>query len=270
MARVTRRARSVRTLLLHDEILRTSGPGDIPPVPEGGWIRTVREARGLTQGDLGAALQIERSSVNKLEEREADGGATLNALIRAARALGCTLEYRLVPPGGQFANFLGAGPSAINATGGPTLSSTLGALSGTLGAAVTAQGAPASASAATTATSHQSSVTGTPPASTTSPEDSRNILYAAFKHAQEIARGSRALTNSVADGAIVEASENATRSEVQAIECGDVAKTSSRQAPVEAVRNESGDTVLPSAKPRRSPKLRESSTDTGQLDVFGG
>lgn len=69
----------------------------VPKRPPKGWVRAVREAVGMTQAQLGRRIGITRQAVALLEESEVDGGTSLGRLQRAADALGCDLQYVLVP-----------------------------------------------------------------------------------------------------------------------------------------------------------------------------
>lgn len=51
----------------------------------------------MTQAQLGRRIGITRQAVALLEESEVDGGTSLGRLQRAADALGCDLQYVLVP-----------------------------------------------------------------------------------------------------------------------------------------------------------------------------
>jgi len=65
-----------------------------PPL---GWIRMMREARGLSLRQLAARLGIQGNSVHVAERREATGGISLYQLQRIADALECDLFYAFVP-----------------------------------------------------------------------------------------------------------------------------------------------------------------------------
>ena len=60
-------------------------------------MRTIREALGMTYSQFALRLGITRQGVNKLEDDEVFGGASLDRLRRAAAALDCRLVYALVP-----------------------------------------------------------------------------------------------------------------------------------------------------------------------------
>src|SRR5712691_8296835 len=66
-----------------------------PPVR--GWIKAVREARGMTTMQLAKRLGVKQPSVIAIEQSEAKGTIELTTLRRVAEALDCTLVYALVP-----------------------------------------------------------------------------------------------------------------------------------------------------------------------------
>jgi len=68
-------------------------------VPSEGWVRTVRKALGMSGAQLARRMQVTRGAVNQLEHAEPNGAVTLNALQKAAEAMGCRLVYAIVPPG---------------------------------------------------------------------------------------------------------------------------------------------------------------------------
>ena len=65
--------------------------------PSKGWIRAIRDAFGMTAGQLGARMGITQPTVQKLERSEQEGTIQLSSLRRAAEALGCELIYVFVP-----------------------------------------------------------------------------------------------------------------------------------------------------------------------------
>ena len=71
--------------------------------PRGGWIRAVRKALGMTQPQLAARLGLTRQSLNDLEKAEAESRITLESLERVAKALGCHLNYAIVPAADSLA-----------------------------------------------------------------------------------------------------------------------------------------------------------------------
>ena len=66
-------------------------------VPSRGWIRALRDALGMTAGQLGGRIGMRGQSVLDLEKSEKAGTIQLKTLRKAAEALDCTLVYALVP-----------------------------------------------------------------------------------------------------------------------------------------------------------------------------
>lgn len=65
--------------------------------PSRGWIRAIREALGMTTGQLATRLGVHQPRVVELERGEATGNITIKSLERAAEAMGCRLVYTLIP-----------------------------------------------------------------------------------------------------------------------------------------------------------------------------
>lgn len=65
--------------------------------PEDGWIRTVREALGMTEEQLAKRLSLSKQGVHQLERRERDYKVTLETLRSVAEALDADLIYAIVP-----------------------------------------------------------------------------------------------------------------------------------------------------------------------------
>lgn len=75
---------------------------DLRPVerfaaPPKGWVRAIRDAIGMSGGQLARRLGMTPQSVADLEKSEAAGKASLETLRRAAAAMDCALVYALVP-----------------------------------------------------------------------------------------------------------------------------------------------------------------------------
>jgi predicted DNA-binding mobile mystery protein A len=66
-------------------------------VPPKGWIRAIRDALGMSGGQLGKRLKVSPQTVEAMEKSEAAGTIQLNTLKRAAEAMDCTLVYALIP-----------------------------------------------------------------------------------------------------------------------------------------------------------------------------
>jgi predicted DNA-binding mobile mystery protein A len=65
--------------------------------PSRGWVRALREALGMTTGQLAKRIGVQQPRVIELERGEATGNITVQTLERAAEALGCRLVYALIP-----------------------------------------------------------------------------------------------------------------------------------------------------------------------------
>jgi len=80
-----------------------SNARSLPPRPSDGWIAAIREALGLTLGQVGQLIRVPRQNVQKFERAEANDRITLATLRRLAEAMGCDLIYMFVPKSGTFA-----------------------------------------------------------------------------------------------------------------------------------------------------------------------
>lgn len=65
--------------------------------PPKGWLRAVRDALGMTTGQLARRMGVTQPRIVELEKSEVSGNVTLHSLQRAAEALGCRVVYALVP-----------------------------------------------------------------------------------------------------------------------------------------------------------------------------
>ena len=65
--------------------------------PPKGWIRAIRQALGVSSGELAQRLKTSRQLPLQLEKSEAEDRITLKSLRAVADALDCELVYALVP-----------------------------------------------------------------------------------------------------------------------------------------------------------------------------
>jgi predicted DNA-binding mobile mystery protein A len=65
--------------------------------PSKGWIRAIRQALGVSSGELARRLGTSRQLPLQLEKGEAADSITLRSLRSVANALDCDLVYALVP-----------------------------------------------------------------------------------------------------------------------------------------------------------------------------
>lgn len=71
---------------------------DAPTVaPRSGWIRAIRDALGMSTSELARRMGLSKARVSQIERGERERTITLDTLERAAEALGCRVEYVLVP-----------------------------------------------------------------------------------------------------------------------------------------------------------------------------
>ena len=61
------------------------------------WIRDARKNQGLKGFQLAERMQVSAARVSVLEKDEARGAVTLKLMAKAAKAMGCRFEYRIVP-----------------------------------------------------------------------------------------------------------------------------------------------------------------------------
>lgn len=62
-----------------------------------GWIKTLRNALGMTSTQLARRMNISQARVSSIEYSEMEGYLTLNTINEAAKALNCRFVYFLIP-----------------------------------------------------------------------------------------------------------------------------------------------------------------------------
>jgi predicted DNA-binding mobile mystery protein A len=67
--------------------------------PQDGWVRTLRQALGITTEQLASKLGVTRQAVLQLEAAERSQTATWSSLRKAANAMDCEVVYAVVPRG---------------------------------------------------------------------------------------------------------------------------------------------------------------------------
>ena len=60
------------------------------------WIRQMRIKQGLKGFQLAERMQVSAARVSVLEKDECRGAVTLKMMEKAAKAMGCRFEYRIV------------------------------------------------------------------------------------------------------------------------------------------------------------------------------
>jgi len=66
-------------------------------VPPEGWLRTIRNALGMSGAQLARRLGASRAQVSQAEKNELAGVITLKTLKRMAEGMGCRVVYAIVP-----------------------------------------------------------------------------------------------------------------------------------------------------------------------------
>ncbi|MCK5069471.1 MAG: mobile mystery protein A [Desulfocapsa sp.] len=65
--------------------------------PVKGWLRSIREALGMSGKQLAGRLGVSPPRITALEKSEQRGSATINTMRQAAEALDCVFVYAIVP-----------------------------------------------------------------------------------------------------------------------------------------------------------------------------
>ena len=90
-----RTIKSVHRLSLDQRLIGLDG--QIGPRPARGWVRTLRDALGMSAFELGLRMGVTQPRASQIERAELNGSITLSTLERAAEALNCRLHYVIVP-----------------------------------------------------------------------------------------------------------------------------------------------------------------------------
>lgn len=69
-------------------------------LPQGGWIKDVRSALGMSAAQMARWLDISKPTLARLEKNEASRAVTLKSLEKIARVMHCRLVYAFVPDPG--------------------------------------------------------------------------------------------------------------------------------------------------------------------------
>jgi predicted DNA-binding mobile mystery protein A len=67
------------------------------PIPRGGWIKSMREALRMSQGDLAYLAGVQQSTIHRLEASELNKKIQLDSLEKLADAMQCDLYYAFIP-----------------------------------------------------------------------------------------------------------------------------------------------------------------------------
>lgn len=73
----------------------------VKPRPSSGWVKSIREALGMTRAQLAERVGISQNTINTLERSEAKGTISVASLEKLAHGMGGRLVYAIVPPDGK-------------------------------------------------------------------------------------------------------------------------------------------------------------------------
>jgi predicted DNA-binding mobile mystery protein A len=79
-----------------------------PGIPPEGWLRTVRNALGMSGADVAKKMGVTRARVTQAEHAELTGGVTLKSMQATAEAMGCRFVYAIIPPSGRIEDIITA------------------------------------------------------------------------------------------------------------------------------------------------------------------
>jgi len=91
------RSKKILQLKQLDKKLLAFRSADAVGLPSKGWLNNIRTSLNMTLEQLGHKLRMSKQGVVKLEQREQQGGITLNSLKEAGLALDMKLVYGFVP-----------------------------------------------------------------------------------------------------------------------------------------------------------------------------
>lgn len=86
--------------MIRDRLDERLGGASVPPRPYRGWVRAIREALNMSASEMGGRMGVNHQRIFAIEKAERDRVIQLDTLDRAAAAIGCRVEYVLVPADG--------------------------------------------------------------------------------------------------------------------------------------------------------------------------
>src|ERR1035437_3213547 len=72
------------------------------PMPEEGWVYSIRKALNISLRQLGKKLGVSPQAIKALEQREKNGTITMKSLKDIAKSINMHLLYALVPDDGSL------------------------------------------------------------------------------------------------------------------------------------------------------------------------
>jgi predicted DNA-binding mobile mystery protein A len=83
----------------YQRIVDSAASDAVLQTPPEGWLRTVRNALGMSGAQLAKKMGVTRARIAQAEQAELHGGVTLKSMQATAEAMGCRFVYAIVPPG---------------------------------------------------------------------------------------------------------------------------------------------------------------------------
>ena len=68
-----------------------------PGTPNGGWIKAILHSLNMSQAELAQLTGVNQKSIHSIEKSEAARTIRLETLDKIAAALGCEIQYSIVP-----------------------------------------------------------------------------------------------------------------------------------------------------------------------------
>jgi predicted DNA-binding mobile mystery protein A len=75
-------------------------------IPPEGWLRTVRNALGMSGAEVAKKMRVTRARVTQAEHAELSGSITLKSMQATAEAMGCRFVYAIVPASGRIEDLI--------------------------------------------------------------------------------------------------------------------------------------------------------------------
>ena len=83
--------------LMCEQLKQQLKPFDNITIPAEGWIKTIRQAMGMTTSQLAKRSNLSRPRILRIEKDEMLKHVTLSTLEKVAEGLDCRVVYALVP-----------------------------------------------------------------------------------------------------------------------------------------------------------------------------
>ncbi len=75
-------------------------------IPPEGWLRTARNALGMSGAQLAKRMQVTRANISKTELAEQSGAVSIKNMQQIAEAMECRFVYAVIPKDGSVGDIL--------------------------------------------------------------------------------------------------------------------------------------------------------------------